>query len=265
VERPRPGGGVAEDRLGPLLSAHPPNRDALGSQNRVAKSVGLLGRFGVLLSAVVAFRTGELSYLLSIGGMGGLFIGAGWLVARQAAKTSFLHIDVHRKGLRVETSYETEELRWDDVQQVEIKTALHRSGWGEYDFLFRREGRPELNVVVPTAGISDPETILESVISGVADAMLPAARRAIRGSKTLEFGPVSLHRDWMASKDERRTWDEIEDVLLHEGRLRGRSGGRHWFSHRVGQIPNLPVLLELVEDRLSRKPTLEDWIWTYGD
>ena len=257
--------GVASERLGPLVSAHPPDLKALVGQTRVARAVGLLGRFGLLLSAVVAFRTGDLGYLISIGGMGGLFVGAGWLVGRQAAKTSFLHVDVHRNGLRVETSYETEEVRWDELQQVQIRAALHCSGWGEYDFVFRREGRPELGVIVPTAGVSDPGSILESVIDGVSEALLPDAKRVIGGSKTVEFGPLVIHRDWLASDGEKRTWGEIDHLVLHEGRLRGRSGGSHWFSHRVGEIPNLPVLLELARDRLSEKPTLTDWIWTYGD
>ena len=59
------GEGIANEALGPLISSHPPNQKALVGQNRVAKWVGLLGRFGILLAAVVAFRTGEILALVS--------------------------------------------------------------------------------------------------------------------------------------------------------------------------------------------------------
>ncbi|MBN2392790.1 MAG: RHS repeat protein [Anaerolineae bacterium] len=87
-----------------------------------------------------------------------------------------------------------------------------------------------------------------------ASGMLPRAREAYQAGESLVFGPFSVNRAGIAKGRATLPWEQVEQVELRQGVLHIRKKGerRDWAFAMASKIPNLPVLMALVNQRYLR-------------
>ncbi len=78
--------------------------------------------------------------------------------------------------------------------------------------------------------------------------MLPRARAAYDAGELITFGPFAISRDGITKGRATLPWEQVQQVELRQGVLHIRKKGerRDWAFAVASKIPNLPVLMALV-------------------
>jgi hypothetical protein len=73
---------------------------------------------------------------------------------------------------------------------------------------------------------------------------------AARG--TVEFGPLGIHPDGLSRGSLFLPWEDVSNVQVKEGHLAitRRDMWRNWCNIPVSQLPNVPVLLEMLGNKV---------------
>lgn len=84
----------------------------------------------------------------------------------------------------------------------------------------------------------------------------PDLLSSYQGGLDLSFGPLTFHRDGLRKKHDLVSWIDVRDVKVEEGKLIIIRGNKSltWFKAPIGEIPNLHILLALVQHARG-----EDW------
>ncbi len=79
--------------------------------------------------------------------------------------------------------------------------------------------------------------------------LLAQGRAAWQAGEALDFGPLRLDREGLSHAGGRLPLGELEKVEFTDGWLRFRRAGqaKDWFQCLAGDVPNLPVLLDLLD------------------
>jgi hypothetical protein len=79
--------------------------------------------------------------------------------------------------------------------------------------------------------------------------LLPPTLQAFRAGRTLRFGIIGVSRDGLAVGDGMLAWNDVESAEVVKGMLviRARHPGATWRKFPRSQVPNLHVLVALIE------------------
>ncbi len=146
--------------------------------------------------------------------------------------------------------------RWDEVVSFREMT-IRRTVSGihvetSYNYwVGRRDGH--------TFGFGDWLEDVQALGNALRERLMPQVlaqgRAAWQAGEALDFGPLRLDREGLSHAGGRLPLGELAKVEITEGWLRLRRAGqaKDWFNCLAGEVPNLPLLLELV-DRAAAGP-----------
>lgn len=225
-----------------------------------------LGAFAVLLAlallAVVLVhlarrglkgaRFGGLKVLILI--WVGLFSAAVSLF-RKALQERRFRVYVCDDGLACVRDANVDTMRWDDVTAIrgtrfltQTKNAVVSSPPG---FVLSATGGRQLQF---THSIARRGELRRWIEEQTLPRMLPPTVAAFNGGTELGFGPVRVSRDGLRCGQDYLTWDLLERVELARGRLLLYDGPKLFGRFNITQIPNLHLLLALIEHASGRRP-----------
>lgn len=258
------GEGVASERLGALVSRHPPNKTNAAHTNRVSRGIQWFARAVMLFAAYLALRDQSWMILLSFGGLGLLIEIGARSMARGSHRASFINVDVYERGVRSERADGVDELPWSDVAHVTVDASLHTSGWGEFGFEVERADGSPVRVSINPAQCERPFELFERLLAGCGTTAAVRALEAHERGETVNFGPVRMAGNELHHDDESRPMADVDRVALKAGWLTIDSLGEPWVRVRAAKVRDVAALLALAGDSASN-PSAQDWIWTWGD
>lgn len=258
------GEGVASERLGALVSRHPPNKTNAAHTQRVSRGIQWFARAVMLFAAYLALRDQSWMILLSFGGLGFLIEVGARLMARRSHRASFINVDVYERGIRSERADGVDELPWSDVAHVTVDASLHTSGWGEFAFEVERTDGSPVRVSINPAQCERPFELFERLLEGCGTAVGVRALDAHERGGAVDFGPVEMSGGEVHHDDESHRLDDVDRVALKAGWLTIDALGEPWVRVRAAKVRDVPALIALVGEKAST-PSAQDWIWTWGD
>ena len=78
--------------------------------------------------------------------------------------------------------------------------------------------------------------------------LLPNLRKSLNDGNPLDFGPITLRKDSLLIQDKIIPWDQINDINVQRGRLIVESGTKRPFKIPAGQIINIEILIQLLQE-----------------
>jgi hypothetical protein len=143
-----------------------------------------------------------------------------------------------------------EACRWDEAVSFR-ELAIRRTVSGihvetSYNYwVARRDGH--------TFGFGDWLENVQALGNALRERLMPQllaqGRAAWEAGQALDFGPLRLDREGLSHAGGRLPLGELEKVEFTDGWLRVRRAGqsKDWFQCLAGDVPNLPVLLDLLD------------------
>jgi hypothetical protein len=140
--------------------------------------------------------------------------------------------------------------RWDEAVSFQ-EFAIRREAHGihvetSYNFwVGRRDGH--------TFAFGDWLEEVQALGGALRERLVPQlvarGRAAWQAGEVLDFGPLRLDREGLSQGTDRLPLRELEELEVQKGWLRVRRAGqaKDWYQCLVGDVPNLPVLLDLVD------------------
>jgi hypothetical protein len=89
----------------------------------------------------------------------------------------------------------------------------------------------------------------EAIQSNVTALVLPRYVQALNDGQRLAFGPVSIDRQGLSTRQKSLSWDEIKAVKLHNGIMtveQASGNGRNWAAIDVAKLPNLWAFCQIL-------------------
>jgi hypothetical protein len=178
----------------------------------------------------------------------------------QTLRSINLRVAIHQDGFHYQRWGRHLDCRWADVESFFYlrKRVRFLFAWNTYFLeVHRRDGAfvtfpfgtPAVVQAVPV--FRGVEEFCESIADEATRALRPGTIAALARGETVWFGPdLALDWDGLAFRQERMAWQDIRDARARGGNLvvRGRDADRGWVVG-TGQVANLDVLLELMDDR----------------
>jgi hypothetical protein len=141
--------------------------------------------------------------------------------------------------------------RWDDIEAV----------YRNIDEVYRHRCRSSCTVRCRSGAslkftgnrLERADQLAELIERETARRMLPEAERQLDAGGSVTFGPLTVGSAGLTKGSATLPWDEIADVQVVKGVLTARQRGRRraWCAVGVSKVPNVAVLLGLVERRAA--------------
>jgi hypothetical protein len=95
-------------------------------------------------------------------------------------------------------------------------------------------------------GIKDVENLGDQLSQEITRTLLPKAIMAYQAGQNVTFGSFTVSPGGVSNGYETLSWDVIESITANAGNIYIRTGGRSKDWAKVKSVPNVPVLLALV-------------------
>lgn len=190
--------------------------------------------------------------LLFTGGVGGLGL---WLILWPLPYLG-LRVEVDADGVTVRRWYGTTQLGWETLEAFwwnADKTYLEgrRSGASVYTLVDLTGKRLRLRSEFIDNG-RDLGPVLEEYVG---EFLTPVLSKKLQRGKEIDFGPLTVTPEGLVYKDKELSWDEVAEIGLRDGGevvVQQQDGWSTWFRSPMSRIPNIPVLFQIVGQRLVR-------------
>ncbi len=222
--------------------------------NPRAQREALLAGWGLVVVGVIfaliglAVSKGKWPALLvAAAGLPLAVIGVAALVDR--ARRRDLCVRLFADGFSHTLAGQTQAARWDDVTQV----------WQNVIQTYRGSAHTNTTHICTVRLADGRQFVLNDQVDKVAalgaaiqkqcaERMIPRARAAYNAGETVVFGPFGVSRVGISKGTDTLPWEQVERVDLRRGVLHVRKKGqrRDWAFAMASRIPNLPVLMALV-------------------
>jgi len=239
--------------LGALIAEH--------RANPRAQKEALLAGWGLVLVGVVfaliglAVSKGKWPALLvAAAGLPLMLIGVAALVGR--ARRRDMCIQLCADGFTRTLAGQTVAVRWDEVAAVwqnviqTYRGSAHTNTTRAYTVRLA-DGRKLVfnNQVDKVAGLG------AAIQKACAERMLPRALTTYNAGESVPFGAFGVSRTGVSKGGKTLPWEQVERVELRQGVLHVRKKGqrRDWAFAMASRVPNLPVLMALVNPKLGQK------------
>jgi hypothetical protein len=149
-------------------------------------------------------------------------------------------------GIRWEDDRSVQEKPWEEVQEVYTKDVITRSD---------RDTNLRVVFADGTAMTMDNrlrkyETLTKSLLSLSSRVLLERKRRELAAGRA-PFGPVVLSPDGVQVKEDKKSWEELEQWTINNGFLYIISTDpkdRYGWEVLLFDVPNYPVLFQLLQE-----------------
>jgi hypothetical protein len=111
--------------------------------------------------------------------------------------------------------------------------------------------------------LSNWEGLADTIQIETAKFLVEPSEDNYRAGKTLEFGEISVDQKGVTIKKEFIPWQDVKDVRIGNGHLRFYRPGfwnGGWKSIPLGDVPNAPVLLKVLEECPCPKVRVSKWL-----
>ena len=238
--------------LGTLIAEHRANPKAQSEALLVGWCFVIAGVFMALVGLQVS--KGEWPELLIAAvGLPLALIGAVVLIGRQRRRD--LCVRIFTDGFTRTQAGQTDIVRWEEVAEV----------WQNVIQSYRGSVRTNTTHIY-TARLTDGRKFVFNgqvdKIAGLGSAlqqqcaavMLPRAREAYQAGESVAFGPFNVSRAGLTKGKATLPWEQVKQVELRQGvlHIRKKDERRDWAFAMASKIPNLPVLMALVNQRYLR-------------
>lgn len=169
---------------------------------------------------------------------------------RSNSHKAYLYQDgfIYTNGSQINT------VRWDQVEAVWQK-AVSYSWSTRYTYTIKR---PDGAQVVVSSHVKNVKELGEVILSEVTKRHLPLAQQAYNSGAPVPFGALYLSLQGIGFKDKLLPWQEVKDVVINNGQVQVKKQGNliTWAAVPAADVPNLPVMLQLVANMLSTMPQM---------
>jgi len=173
----------------------------------------------------------------------GVFFALRWWRARSSA------LDLRRRGLVYREGRQTWRLRWREIEGLRYGAVARGTGAEHHLKLDLRSG--EQLSVHPWLGDLGAAAVM--IQSEVGKRAIRHARRQLKADEPALFGELTLSGDALWVGTQKLPWTEVGEVAVHAGTLHvSDRRGETSCTLAAHEVPNLPVLLALVQERLPR-------------
>lgn len=192
-------------------------------------------------------------------GLGIAFLLLGEILRRQARRAETLDIRFFERGMTFVKDGSVSTIRWDAVQTYVETHRNRRNGWRNLSCRFVESSGRVDRLKVDSNQLPGVHRIQFEIALGCARAHREEARAAWSAGETLDFGPMRISPQGITHGATRIDWDAVTRARVKNGKLRIRRAGRRvdWVVWLAG-IPNVPVLLDLMGDRLTEVAEFSD-------
>jgi hypothetical protein len=205
---------------------------------------------GVVLMAIALVIGVDWSTINLPAGMcaAGIFIVFGNLLALpRALRNRSVQVSVSDQGFTYSDSKGQASLQWDQIAAV-WQQYVHGSKGRVRLAAYTVQGRDGTKIVLNPNTITKGRDLGLYIQQKTLDALVPAYLNSYHNGQTLGFGPVQLSRAGITVGDKTLPWEHLQSVNASGWLLTiNPSGLKAWASLEVSQIPNVRVLLTVIE------------------
>ncbi len=196
--------------------------------------------------------------------LGVSFLFLGYVIGRQRNRARPLELHFFERGMSYELDGTEVAFRWSDVHTY-LEPHLHRRGWRGLSARFARADGRTHRLRVNSNQITQLRRLQFEISLGCARAHRDEARLAWQRGEAIAFGKLQVSREYLGCGNIRIAWTDVDEARVVGGRLRVRRKGRRldWVL-RLGEIPNVPVLMDVIQDHLSSPAEFSDLTTTFG-
>lgn len=239
--------------LGALIAEHRANPRA--QKESMVAGWGLIAVGAVFALIGLLVSKGEWPDLLvAAAGVPVALIGVFALIGRQQRRD--LCVRLFTDGFTRTLAGQTVVARWDEVTEVwqnvieTYRGSAHTNTTHIYTMRLA-DGRKFVfnNQVDKIAGLG------AAMQKACAERLFPRARAAYDAGKTVAFSPFAVSHTGLSQGGKTLPWEQVERVELRRGMLHIRQKGqrRDWAFAMASKIPNLPVLMALANQNMSKR------------
>ena len=227
----------------------PGNEVKVLRSSAVTSTLGWIG-FGVVLMAIALAIGVDWSTINIPAGMctAGIFIVFGNLLALPGAlRARSVKVTLYDSGFTYSDSKGQASMRWDEIAAVWTQY-VHGSKGRTRLAAYIVQGRDGTKIVLNPNTIAKGQALGQYIQQRSLDTLVPAYLNVYHNGQTLGFGPVQLSRAGLAVQDKTLPWDHVQNASANGWLLTiNQSGLKAWATLEVSQIPNVRVLLAVIE------------------
>jgi hypothetical protein len=141
--------------------------------------------------------------------------------------------------------------RWDDVESVRRNlTEVHQRRTSPRTCTLRRQDGQMLEF--NSTQLEKTDQLGDLAEREVGRRLLPRARATLQQGGAVDFGPLSVDQFGLHQGARTIAWHEVVGVCTGEGQLTVTKAGqwRNWCSIPVSTLPNMPVLVSLLQEHV---------------
>ncbi len=232
--------------VGMLVAEHHANPRAQREALMAGWGLVAVGAFFALIGLLVSKGQWP-ALVVSVAGLPVALIGVVALVGRQRRRD--LCVRLFTDGFTRTLSGQTVAVHWDEVAEV----------WQNVIQTYRGSAHTNTTHIYTVCLADGRKFVFNDQVDKIAGLgaalqqqcaarMLPRAREAYNAGEVITFGPLSVNRDGITKGSATLPWEQVEQVELRRGVLhvRKKKERRDWAFAMASKIPNLPVLIALV-------------------
>lgn len=203
--------------------------------------VGAVGANGQIAQIVVFL--GFAAFLFRIGGR----------ILWQWWKNRGVSVDVFEHGLKRVRGGEADIILWEDIRAVWQTITAHygRGGSGNtYFYTIETKDRQRFTFGEEILGIG---ALGQTIQNEAHTRLYPRLLEKYERGDVVPFGPFNLSKEGVEHGKKFLTWAEIEGAKVEKGYIvfKQQGGWLQWANVAVGEIPNLPTFLGLINHILG--------------
>ena len=159
-------------------------------------------------------------------------------------------VDVHKNGLRIRQTFGREHVfYWAQVEAISCNS-VQESFLGinlsprHRVRLFPVDGKPiRLN-----RNLDQLPELIARIKGKINPRLLPVLRADLQAGKILSFGPIQLDRKRLKLRGKDYSWDQVALINIRAGHLVVEFTNRRARKIPVGQIPNVELMIQLIQE-----------------
>ncbi len=252
--------------LGRERSRYTASESYLTGARRMGMVLRLIGFAGLGFGAAMS-RQSDTVWWEGVGPaiLGLAFLLLGEVLGRQGHRAEELDVRFFERGMSYPAKGSEVAIRWSRVRTYLDPHSHRRRGWKDLSCRFEEADGTVHVLRIDSNQVPDIQRLQFEIVLGCSRAHRDKARAAWQAGETLDFGPLQVSPDLLRSGNTVIEWDKVESARASKGLLRIRRKGRRldWVV-RLATIPNVPVLLDLLKDRLTEPAGFSDLTAEFG-